>query len=107
MVVDMRLGSVIVDLAAEAGGNCELTRPGEDIVEHGIKICGPVNLPSALPTHASQMYSRNILNFLRHLVDDGQIRVDFDDEITGACCITYQGTIVHGPTLESMSAEAK
>jgi NAD(P) transhydrogenase subunit alpha len=107
MVVDMRLGSVIVDVAAESGGNCELTRPGEDIVEHGIKICGPLNLPSALPTHASQMYSRNIFNFLLHLVDDGQIRVDLEDDITRACSITYEGKIVHGPTLESMSAESK
>ena len=102
----MRLGSVIVDLAAETGGNCELTRPGEEIVEHGIKICGPLNLPSTLPTHASQVYSRNILNFLLHIVDDGQVRVDFEDEITRACSITYEGEIVHGPTIESMNAEA-
>ena len=107
MVVDMRLGSVIVDLAAETGGNCELTRPGEEIVEHGIKICGPLNLPSTLPTHASQVYSRNILNLLLHLVDDSQVRVDFEDEITRACCITYDGEVVHGPSRESMNLEAK
>ena len=107
MVVDMRLGSVIVDIAAETGGNCELTRPGENIVEHGIQICGPVNLPSMLPTHSSQLYSRNIFNFLSHLVDQGQVRVDFEDEITKACCITYQGEVVHEASLEAMRAEAK
>ncbi len=107
MVVDMRLGSVIVDIAAETGGNCELTRPGENIVEHGIKICGPVNLPSMLPTHSSQLYSRNIFNFLSHLVDEGRVRVDFEDEITKACCITYQGEVVHEASLEATVAEAK
>ena len=106
MVVDMRLGSVIVDLAAETGGNCELTRPGEEVVEHGIKIVGPLNLPSTLPTHSSQMYSRNIFNFLTHLLDDGHVRVDFEDEITRACCITYEGEVVHEASLEAMSAQA-
>jgi NAD(P) transhydrogenase subunit alpha len=91
MVVDIRLGAVIIDLAAEMGGNCELTVPGEELVEHGIKIVGPLNLPSTLPTHASQAYSRNISNLLVHLEKDGAIQIDFDDEITKGCCITHGG----------------
>ena len=104
MVVDMRLGSVIVDIAAESGGNCELTRPGEEIVEHGILIVGPLNLPSSLPTHASQAFSRNISNLLLHVAKEGQVRLDFDDEITRACCITHDGEIVHGPTRDLVEA---
>ena len=107
MVVDMRLGAVIIDLAAEMGGNCELTRPGEEFVEHGIKIVGPLNLPSTLPTHASQAYSRNISNLLMHLAKDGEIQIDFDDEITKGCCITHGGEIVHGPTRELAGAAAQ
>lgn len=106
MVVDMRLGAVVIDLAAEMGGNCELTVPGENIVEHGITIAGPLNLPSTLPTHASQAYSRNISNLLIHLAKDGEIQIDFDDEITKGCCITHGGEIVHGPTLELAGAAA-
>ncbi len=103
MVVDMRLGAVVIDLAAEMGGNCELTAPGEEIVEHGVTVVGPLNLPSTLPTHASQAYSRNISNLLIHLEKEGNIEIDFDDEITKGCCITHGGQIVHGPTLEMVS----
>ena len=98
MVKDMRAGSVIVDLAAENGGNCELTEPGAEVVKHGVIIHGPLNLPSSMPVHASQMYSRNISALLLHLVRDGQLHLDFDDAITQGCCITHQGSVVYGPT---------
>lgn len=104
MVRDMRPGSVIVDVAAETGGNCELTRPGETVVVHGVTIHGPLDLPSSIATHASQMYSRNISTLLRHLVRDGQLRLDFQDEIIRSCCITHEGRILHGPTLAAVEA---
>ena len=88
MVRTMRPGSVIVDLAAETGGNCELTRPGETTVQHGVTIVGPIELAAALPTHASQMYSRNISALLLHLVKDGKLEPDFEDEITRETCLT-------------------
>jgi len=95
MVKAMPLGSVIVDLAAERGGNCALTRPGETVVEHGVTIRGPVNLPAMIPYHASQMYGKNISNFLLHLVKDGEIEIDSADEITSGTLVTYKGEIVH------------
>jgi NAD(P) transhydrogenase subunit alpha len=103
MVKDMQPGAVIVDLAAESGGNCELTKPGETVVEHGVTILGPLNLPSSVPTHASQMYSRNILNFINHIVTDGEVTIDLEDEITKGCLITHDGEIVHEATLAAMS----
>lgn len=105
MVMDMRAASVIVDIAAEMGGNCELTRPGEETVHHGVIIHGPINLPSSMPIHASQMYSRNISNLLLHLVKDGKMDLDFEDEITKGCTITHGGRIVHEATLAAGSPE--
>ncbi|MDE2822311.1 MAG: Re/Si-specific NAD(P)(+) transhydrogenase subunit alpha [Chloroflexota bacterium] len=102
MVRDMRPGAVIVDLAAETGGNCELTRPGETVVENGVTIVGPLNLPSSMPTHASQMYARNMLNFINHIVKDGGIVIDTEDEITKGCLITHGGDIVHEATAAAM-----
>ena len=102
MVRDMQSGSVIVDLAADMGGNCELTRAGESVVEHGVTIIGPRNLPSTMPTHASLMYSRNMLNFINHIVKDGEVAIDLDDEITNQCLITYEGKIVHEATMAAM-----
>ena len=104
MVRDMRPGAVIVDLAAETGGNCELTRPGETVVENGVSIVGPLNLPSSMPTHSSQMYARNMLNFINHIVKDGEIVVDTEDEITKGCLITHEGKIVHEATAAAMKA---
>ena len=104
MVRDMRPGAVIVDLAAETGGNCELTRPGETVVEGGVTIVGPLNLPSSMPTHASQMYARNMLNFINHIVKDGEIVIDTEDEITKGCLITRDGEIVHEATAATMKA---
>ena len=98
MVKDMRMGSVIVDIAAEAGGNCEVTEPGAEVIKHGVVILGPLNIPSSMPVHASQMYSRNISSLLLHLVRDDQLYLDFDDAIIQGCCITHQGNVVYGPT---------
>jgi NAD(P) transhydrogenase subunit alpha len=95
MVADMRAGSVIVDLAAESGGNCSLTRPDEVVVKDGVSVLGPTDLSSTLPLHASQMYSRNVSALLLHLVEDGALALDHEDEITRGCLITHGGAIVH------------
>lgn len=96
MVAAMRPGSVIVDLAADSGGNCALTRLGETVMAHGVTILGPVNLPGTLPLHASQMYSKNVQTFVEHLVKDGAIRIDLDDPITGPMCVTHDGAVRDG-----------
>src|SRR3954469_22972801 len=94
----MRPGSVIVDLAAEAGGNCELTRPGENAVEGGVTIVGELNLPSTMPLHASQMYSRNVWTLLNHLLGGGtELALDFDDEITRETCVAHDGKVLKEP----------
>ena len=93
-VAAMRPGSVIVDLAAEAGGNCELTVPGEVAVREGVTIVGTLNLPSTMPLHASQMYARNITNLLGLIIADGELTLDFEDEIVADACITHEGRIV-------------
>jgi NAD(P) transhydrogenase subunit alpha len=95
MVRAMRHGSVIVDLAAERGGNCELTSPGETTVHSGVTILGPTNLPGEVPYHASQMYSKNISTFLLNLVDDGQIKLDLEDEIIRDTLVAKGGHVVH------------
>jgi H+-translocating NAD(P) transhydrogenase subunit alpha len=87
-VAAMKPGSVIVDLAAEAGGNCELTEPGEEVVREGVTIIGPTNLPSSMPFHASQLYARNISALLQHLAPEGELTLDFEDEITAGACVT-------------------
>jgi NAD(P) transhydrogenase subunit alpha len=99
MVRGMRMGSVIVDLAAEQGGNCELTEPGKEIVAHGVTILGPVNVVSAMAHQASQLYSRNVLNFLLHVYDKqgGKIAADLQDEIVKACLVAHQGEILQPP----------
>jgi H+-translocating NAD(P) transhydrogenase subunit alpha len=96
MVRGMQPGSAIVDLAAERGGNCELTRADETVVEHGVTILGPTNLPATVPYHASQMYSKNITTFLAHLTGkDGQMKWDLADEITRETLVTHKGEVVH------------
>ncbi len=97
MVAEMRRGSVIVDLAAESGGNCELTRAGEEVEANGVRIIGPVNLASSLPMHASQMLSRNILTLLQHVIKDGALALDASDEIVGPMCVT-RGALVAAST---------
>jgi NAD(P) transhydrogenase subunit alpha len=88
----MRPGSVIVDLAAETGGNCELTKPGEEAVVHGVTVVGLLNLPSTMPTHASQLYARNVAALLTHLAPEGELKLDFSDEITAGACVTRKET---------------
>jgi NAD(P) transhydrogenase subunit alpha len=95
MVQGMRPGSIIVDLAAEQGGNCALTEPGQDVTRHGVTVSGPVNLPSTVPFHASQMYARTITNYLAHLLKDGALHLDLSDELTRGPLVTHQGEIVH------------
>jgi proton-translocating NAD(P)+ transhydrogenase subunit alpha len=94
MVAAMRPGTVIVDMAAERGGNCELTRPGETFVHDGVTIIGPLNLPSSVPHHASQMYSKNVTTFLQHLVKKGVLTIDTADEITRETLVTQGGEVV-------------
>ncbi len=95
MVRGMAPGSVIVDLAAERGGNCELTRADERVVEHDVTILGPTNLATTVPYHASQMYSKNITTFLNHLIKDGAIQTGTDDEIVRETLVTHGGQVVH------------
>jgi NAD(P) transhydrogenase subunit alpha len=93
-VHNMQPGSVIVDLAGDSGGNCELTQAGQTVVENGVKIIAPPNLPSEMAAHASQLYSRNVENLLKLLIsDDGRLNLDFDDEIVAGACITHDGEI--------------
>ena len=89
----MKPGSVIVDLAAETGGNCELTEAGAEIVRKGVVILGPLNLPSTMPINASQMYAKNLAAFLGHVVQDGKLRLDFEDQIIRDTCVTHGGEV--------------
>ncbi|MCR4414875.1 MAG: Re/Si-specific NAD(P)(+) transhydrogenase subunit alpha [Thermoguttaceae bacterium] len=103
MVAAMAPGSVIVDLAAERGGNCELTQPGQTVVRHGVSILGPLNLPAEVPDHASQMYAKNVTNFLLHLVNDGQVRLDLEDPIVAETLVARDGRVVHPRLIEMLA----
>ncbi|MEE3258136.1 MAG: Re/Si-specific NAD(P)(+) transhydrogenase subunit alpha [Candidatus Latescibacterota bacterium] len=103
-VQGMEPGSVIVDLASERGGNCELTRPGETAVEDGVRIMGPLNLPATVPHHASQMYSHNIATFLQHLLSEEGLQFDLEDEIARETLVMRDGRIVHPRIRDSGSA---
>jgi NAD(P) transhydrogenase subunit alpha len=105
MVASMRAGSVIVDLAAERGGNCELTQADRQIVAHGVTIVGPTNLPATVPYHASQMYSKNITTFLLHLLKDGTLRIDSSDEITRETLMTRGGEVVQSRLRQALGLE--
>jgi proton-translocating NAD(P)+ transhydrogenase subunit alpha len=94
----MKTGAVIVDIAAESGGNCELTRAGETVLHHGVRIVGPVNLASQLAYHASEMYARNLLNFLKPAIDKGELKIDWTDEVFAQSCLTHEGEIRHEAT---------
>lgn len=96
MVASMKPGSTIVDLAAESGGNCALTRAGETVVAHGVTILGPVNLPSQIPYHASVMYSKNVQTFIEYVLKDGALQLDLNDPIAGPMCVTHQGQVRYG-----------
>ncbi|MDH3283281.1 MAG: Re/Si-specific NAD(P)(+) transhydrogenase subunit alpha [Acidobacteriota bacterium] len=105
MVGRMRRGSVVVDLAAERGGNCELTRPDETVVQKGVTIVGPTNLPATVPHHASQMYARNIANLVALMVDDdGALDLGTDDEVITGCLVSKDGAIVHPMVREAIDA---
>jgi NAD(P) transhydrogenase subunit alpha len=107
MVERMAPGSVVVDIAAERGGNCELTRAGETVMHNGIAIVGPVNLPSAVPYHASQMYAKNIATFLKYLIGkDGNLALNREDEIVRETLVTYGGEVVHAKVRELMGLAA-
>ena len=95
MVRGMQPGSVIVDLAAEQGGNCELTVPGKEVMQHGIIIIGPINLPSGLPYHASVMYARTVASYLLYLYKDGRLQLNLDDELVREPLLTHQGECIH------------
>jgi NAD(P) transhydrogenase subunit alpha len=104
MVAEMQPGSIIVDIAAERGGNCDLTRAGETFVHNGVTILGPVNLPSAIPHHASQMYSANIAAVVKLLLRDGNISLNLEDEIIRESLVTHGGKVVHPRVAELLAA---
>jgi NAD(P) transhydrogenase subunit alpha len=106
MVKGMAPGSVILDLAAERGGNCELTRPGETTVQHGVTIIGPINLASGVPYHASQMYARNLTSFLNNLVKDGKVRPTESDDIIRDTLLTQGGEVVNARVREMLGLPA-
>ena len=95
MVAGMTPGAVVVDLAAERGGNVEPSQPDETVVAHGVTVLGPTNLPATVPFHASQMYAKNISTLLLHLVDDGALQIDLEDEITQGTLVSQDGEVVH------------
>jgi H+-translocating NAD(P) transhydrogenase subunit alpha len=98
----MRPGSVIVDLAAETGGNCELTDAGMVVSKHGVTIDGTLDLPSQMPFHASLLYANNVANLLLHMSSEGNVELDFEDEIVAGCCITHDGQIVNERVKEAV-----
>jgi NAD(P) transhydrogenase subunit alpha len=97
-VYGMKPGAVIVDIAAESGGNCELTVPGETVLVNGVKVLGPLNLPSTLSYHASEMYSRNLYNLIKPALDKGVFNIDWTDEVFAGCALTHAGAVRHEPT---------
>jgi NAD(P) transhydrogenase subunit alpha len=94
-VKKMKPGSVIVDLAGEAGGNCELSEPGKSVIKHDVKILAPLNVPSTMAEHASQLYARNVQSLLELMIKEGELTLDFEDEIIAGACVTRDGEIVH------------
>jgi len=104
-VAGMRFGSVIVDLAGEMGGNCELSAPGETVVHNGVTIVAPLNLSSDMAYHASTMYSKNISALLEHLAPQAALKIDLEDEITRGACVTHEGQVVHEPTRALLNHE--
>jgi NAD(P) transhydrogenase subunit alpha len=106
MVKGMQPGSVIVDLAAERGGNCELTKAGEEVVYNDVKILGPMNIPAMVPYHASQMYARNVVTFIQNMVKDGAINIDMEDEIIRESLVTSDGDVVNPRVREILGVAA-
>jgi NAD(P) transhydrogenase subunit alpha len=106
MVRGMRPGSVVVDLAAERGGNCEATRPGETVQVGEVRVLGPANLPSTVAYHASQMYAKNITTFLLHIAKKGELQISTDDEIVRETLVTRDGSVVHPRVKEVLEGKA-
>ena len=98
MVESMKPGSVIVDLAADSGGNCELTQPGKTIEHNDVVVHGPTNIPSMIPVHATEMYAKNLYNFLSPMIKEGQLALDWDDQVIAESALTHEGKIRHEPT---------
>lgn len=105
MVAQMKPGSVVVDLAAEQGGNCACTEAGKDVVWQGVTIIGPMNLPSFIPIHASQMYAKNISTLVQYLIKDGGLQLDFADDIVNSACVTHEGTIRNERVRNALASE--
>jgi NAD(P) transhydrogenase subunit alpha len=106
-VEGMKPGSVIVDLAGEAGGNCELTEPGETVIRHDVKIVSPLNLPATMPEHSSQLFARNVLALLDLFIgEDGTLKLDFEDEIIAGACVVREGEIVHPGAKSAVEAKS-
>jgi NAD(P) transhydrogenase subunit alpha len=105
MVKSMKPGSVIVDMAAEMGGNCELTEAGREVVKHDVRIIGITNLPATMPGSATQMYAKNLQTLLKHLIKDGSVELDFSDEITRGATITHEGKVVNEATAKALGIE--
>ena len=105
-VEGMKPGAVVVDLAGEAGGNCELSEPGETVIRHGVKILAPLNVASTMAEHASQLYARNIQSLLGLMIDGGRLQLDFEDEVIAGACITRDGEIVHEGAREAAGSPA-
>jgi H+-translocating NAD(P) transhydrogenase subunit alpha len=101
----MKSGAIIVDLAAESGGNCELTRADQEVVHGDVLILGPTDLAAGTPIHASQMYSRNIEALVLHIVQDGELKLDAEDEIVRDCLVTDNGSIVHPRVSATLTEE--
>lgn len=106
MIAGMKPGSVIVDLAADQGGNCAYTQAGRDVVRHGVTIIGPTNLPASVPVHASQLYAKNILTLLNHLIKDGELQLNFEDDIIAAACVTHEGDIRNTRIKDALMVES-
>jgi NAD(P) transhydrogenase subunit alpha len=106
VVEQMKPGAVIIDLASEGGGNCEVTQPGEQVVHNDVIVYGPLNLPSQLPVHASDMYSRNLYNFLSPMIEEGEFKPDWSDEVIADSNLTRDGEIKHAATRELVEGQA-
>jgi NAD(P) transhydrogenase subunit alpha len=103
MVEGMKPGSVIVDLAVEQGGNCELSEAGKTVVKHGVKIFGESNLPATLPYDASTLFARNVHSLLMLFAKGGELKLDVNDEVIKGTLLTHDGAIVHGPTADTIA----
>lgn len=106
MVARMKYGAIIVDMAAESGGNCELTQPGEHIIANDVNIHGPLNLPSRMPTHASELYSRNLYNFVSPFIKEGKLTLDWEDDVIAKTALCHSGKTIH-PTVQQVMGDAQ